>query len=254
MTSVELEGPSRPLQGMFLDKLRVASSTRRYADVPSLQEVAAEPEAIELEAACVYFDVRKSSVIANVVGRQAAARLLGALVQGAALIAEQYGGRVCDMHGDAALIILAGDRRADRAVQVAIRIRRYLVDSLRPTLSQLLRRTNRPRSEELVFDAGIGVDIGRMYVLRVETAGMTGAIWQGRCTNTAAKLANDTGSPCTVIITKEVFDALSPELRVNERAELLWTTEAELRVAGAARRVCSLVDLGPAGPDGCRPL
>jgi class 3 adenylate cyclase len=241
VTHVEADGALGPLREIALDVLRGPSETRRYTDVPSLEDVAAAPEPIELEACCLYFDVRGSSVIANALGRQATARLLRALVRGTAVLAEQHGGKVCDMHGDAALIIFAGAHRAERAVRVAMHIRRYVEDQLRPALAELLLRANKPRSAELVFDAGIGVDVGRLYVLCVDAPGLTGVIWQGRCTNTAAKLAKDIGPPCTVTITKEVFDALGPGVRVNGRAEPLWTAEEEVQVAGTARRVRSAV-------------
>lgn len=205
-------------------------SAVRSTMVPSMEEAAAARVPIEFGAACLYFDVRRSSTLMNVAGPELMARLLSALARGAAVIADQRDGKVCDLHGDAALIIFTGDGRAERAVEAALQLEKFVFDMLRPLVARHLG------PDGVGFDTGIGVDVGWLHVVGVKTGLVSGAIWEGRCTNTAAKLANISRTPAVVAITGEVYDLLSSSLREAG----LWNDEINTEVAGVDRRVRTL--------------
>ncbi|MCE9585627.1 hypothetical protein K8Q94_03345 [Candidatus Nomurabacteria bacterium] len=194
--------------------------------IPSVDEVAFGRFGKEVELAMLFIDVKESTKIVDAFRLKTAARMYQSFLRGVTLIALKNGGEVRSFNGDGVLVTFHGDSKCDNAVRSALQMMDFANTVLKPKLRSYF--VNNKQAQNLIFDCGIGIDIGNVFVVRGGAKGddNNDLVWVGNPTNYAVKLSAQSkvqtlGSlataPVTTVynihITNRVYVNLKPELK-----------------------------------------
>jgi class 3 adenylate cyclase len=204
--------------------------------VPSVDEVAFGRYGKEVELAMLFVDVKESTKIVDSFRLKTAARMYQSFLRGVTLICKKNGGEVRSFNGDGVLVTFYGDSKCDNAARSALQIMDFVKTVLKPKLYTYFK--NNKQAENLTFDCGIGIDTGKVFVVRGGAKGddNNDLVWVGNPTNYAVKLSAQSkvqyavvpgNSPVTTVynihITNRVFSELKPELKTSKGLGLLRT-------------------------------
>lgn len=195
--------------------------------VPSVDEVTFGRYGKEVEMAMLFIDVKESTKIVDAFRLKTAARMYQSFLRGVTLIALKNDGEVRSFNGDGVLITFHGDSKCNNAVRSALQMMDFVKNILKPKLKNYF--TNNKQLQNIVFDCGIGIDVGNVFVVRGGAKGddNNDLVWVGNPTNYAVKLSAQskvetpsslgTGIATTTIynihITNRVYAKLKPELK-----------------------------------------
>lgn len=178
----------------------------------------------EIDLAMLFIDIRSSTLIVDGFRRTTAAKMYKAFISGVTRIIRNNGGEVASFNGDGVLAAFAGDMRITIAAKTALNLSWLCTQVLRPRLRSYFERNLQLADVE--FDFGIGVDCGRVLVVR---AGMGGTnnndlVWVGNATNYAVKLAGWARDPYNVYVFEPFYEEVEASSRVNpdNPYQLMW--------------------------------
>ena len=201
--------------------------------VPSVDDVAFGRYGKEVELAMLFIDVKESTKIIDAFRLKTAARMYQSFLRGVALIALKNDGEVRSFNGDGVLVTFFGDTKCDNAVRSALQMMDFAKNILKPKLRSYF--ANNKQAQNLIFDCGIGIDVGNIFVVRGGTKGddNNDLVWVGNPTNYAVKLSAQSkvatqstlGTSITKVynihITNRVYSNLKPELKITKGNGLL---------------------------------
>lgn len=194
--------------------------------IPSVEEVAFGRYGKEVELAMLFIDVKESTKIVDAFRLKTAARMYQSFLRGVTLIALKNDGEIRSFNGDGVLITFYGDSKCNNAVRSALQMMDFVNNILKPKLRSYFIKNK--QAMNLVFDCGIGIDVGDIFVIRGGAKGddNNDLVWVGNPTNYAVKLSaqskvvipSNLGSDTTKIynihITNRVYSNLKPELKI----------------------------------------
>lgn len=193
--------------------------------MPSADEVAFGRYGKEVELAMLFIDVKESTKIVDAFRLKTAARMYQSFLRGVTLIALKNEGEVRSFNGDGVLVTFHGDSKCNNAVRSALQMMDFINNILKPKLKSYF--VNNKQAQNLIFDCGIGIDVGNIFVVRGGAKGddNNDLVWVGNPTNYAVKLsAQSKAATQTVLgtsiikiynihITNRVYSKLKPELK-----------------------------------------
>lgn len=194
--------------------------------IPSPDEVAFGRYGKEVELAMLFIDVKESTKIVDAFRLKTAARMYQSFLRAVTLISLKNNGEVRSFNGDGVLVTFYGDLKCNNAVRSALQMMDFVNSVLKPKLK--LYFLNNKQAQNLVFDCGIGIDVGNIFVVRGGAKGDNNndLVWVGNPTNYAVKLSAQSkvqisntinSTPTTKIynihITNRVYSKLKPELK-----------------------------------------
>lgn len=219
---------------MVSDYLAGTYETYEPTSVPEPGDIPLGKKAAKLSATALFIDIRQSSDITNSFRRQTAAKMLKAYFDGAVRIVRKNGGAVRSFNGDGMLALFTGDARSNNATKAAMQVDWFVSKVLRPKFNRLFEGNEGARGQRLSFSVGCGVDEGDIYAVRVGIRGTNDVAWVGRCTNTAAKLADILSGAGNIGVTRAVYNRLTGE-RVTTDGKNMWSGEAFREFGGISR-------------------
>jgi class 3 adenylate cyclase len=194
--------------------------------VPSPNEVAFGRYGKEVELAMLFIDVKESTKIVDAFRLKTAARMYQSFLRAVTLISLKNNGEVRSFNGDGVLVTFYGDSKCNNAVRSALQMMDFINSVLKPRLRTYF--SNNKQAQNLVFDCGIGIDVGNVFVVRGGAKGNDNndLVWVGNPTNYAVKLSAQSkvqvpsatnSTPITKIynihITSRVYSRLKPGLK-----------------------------------------
>jgi class 3 adenylate cyclase len=221
------------LQTMVANYMAGTYETVQTASVPAPEDVPLGNKAKVLTATALFIDIRQSSDITNTFRRQTAAKMLKSYFDGAVRIIRHNGGDVRSFNGDGMLALFVGKSQRNDAVRAAMQVKWFVRHVLAPKFNDFFDR-DAARGQRLDFAIGCGIDYGDIYAVKVGIRGTNDVAWVGRCTNTAAKLANVLRTPRNVGVTRAVYKALNKD-RKYSKGKLMWSDEKFARFGGVQR-------------------
>ncbi len=194
--------------------------------IPSAGEVAFGRYGKEVELAMLFIDVKESTKIVDAFRLKTAARMYQSFLRGVTLIALRNDGEVRSFNGDGVLVTFYGESKCNNAVRSAMQMMDFINTVLKPKLKNYF--VNNKQIQNVIFDCGIGIDVGNIFVVRGGAKGddNNDLVWVGNPTNYAVKLSAQSkveykklnGESATTVynihITNRVYSNLKPELKI----------------------------------------
>lgn len=223
---------------MVSDYLAGDYETYEPRGVPNPEDIALGNKAAKLDATTLFIDVRQSSDITNAFRRQTAAKMMKGYFDGAVRVINNNDGKVRSFNGDGMLAIFVGGTRSNNAVKAAMQVKWFVLHVLRPKFDRYFENNQSAAGQALGFSIGCGLDDGEIFAVRVGIRGTNDVAWVGRCTNTAAKLANDASSPREIAITRAVYQRLNDDRKfASNDGKHMWSDEWCLEIGGTTRAI-----------------
>lgn len=159
--------------------------------IPDVGDIALGKFGRELELAMLFIDIRESTAIVDGLRRTTAARMYKAFLWGVARIARMNNGELRSFNGDGVLVAFSGDQKRTHAAKAALQMSWFAQKVLKPKLDAVFQNNKQLSGKGIGFDFGIGIDVGKVLVVRGGIRGENNndLVWVGNATNYAVKLS-----------------------------------------------------------------
>ena len=194
------------------------------SSVPDVGDLAFGKSGKEIELAMLFIDIRESTTIVDGFRRVTAARMYKSFLWGVAQIARANSGELRSFNGDGVLMAFSGDAKCSNAAKAALQMSWFVKNTLKPKLEAYFSNNN--QLSDMEFDFDVGVDVGKVLVVRGGIRGENNndLVWVGNATNHAVKLSSVTDDGYHIFISEAVFKKLNDSSKYGGSAanELMW--------------------------------
>lgn len=197
--------------------------------IPDVGDIQLGKKGRELDLSMVFIDIRESTKIVDGFRRETAAKMYKSFLYSVAKIARSNDGELRSFNGDGVLIAFNGDLKRTNAVKASMQMAWYCKNILKPRLDSYF--SNNSQLKDINFDFGIGVDVGKILVVRGGIRGENNndLVWVGNATNYAVKLSSLSKEDYHIYISEDVYKNMNesskfggPEKK-NMWEERSWT-------------------------------
>ncbi|MGA2418994.1 MAG: adenylate/guanylate cyclase domain-containing protein [Candidatus Acidiferrum sp.] len=183
--------------------------------VPDDDSLTLGNDAVKLRATVLYADLAESTALVDSQTTYVAAEVYKTFLHCAAKIIRDEDGEITAYDGDRVMAVFIGDLKNTRAVRTAMKIHYAALYIIAPAMKAVYA-TNSYSLKHVV-----GVDTSGLFVAKTGVRGANDLVWVGRAANYAAKLASLPDAYPTYI-TKEVYDAMTSEMKVAQDGRVMW--------------------------------
>ncbi|MFD9029002.1 adenylate/guanylate cyclase domain-containing protein [Streptomyces parvulus] len=182
-------------------------SIRNGYVVPSTSDVGLyDNDAVKLNAVYLYADLLGSTKLARNFTPQTAGKVIRASLRTASTIIQKHNGKIRSYDGDRVMGIFIGDRKEDKAVEAAMKIKYAMEEMVKPTL---YRKLPTLETGGFIPRMCVGIASGEAFIARAGVRGSNDLVSIGRAPNVAAKLSDIRERPANhTYITEQVYDDL----------------------------------------------
>ncbi|OIO17018.1 hypothetical protein AUJ29_02020 [Candidatus Kuenenbacteria bacterium CG1_02_38_13] len=161
----------------------------------------------EIELAMLFIDIRESTKIVDGLRRTTAARMYKSFLWGVAKIARLNNGELRSFNGDGVLVVFIGDNKRTNVAKAALQMSWFAQKVLKPKLDAVFQNNQSLQGQGIEFDFGIGIDVGKVLVVRGGIRGENNndLVWVGNATNYAVKLSGLSKDGYHIYISEDVY-------------------------------------------------
>jgi class 3 adenylate cyclase len=139
--------------------------------IPDVKDLEFGKKGRELELAMMFIDIRESTKIVDGFRRITAAKMYKSFLWGMSQIARNNGGELRSFNGDGVLIAFIGDSKCTNAAKAGLQMSWFCRQILKPKLQAYFQ--DNEQLKNIDFDYGIGIDTGKVLVIRGEFEAIT---------------------------------------------------------------------------------
>ncbi|QPH53946.1 adenylate/guanylate cyclase domain-containing protein [Pontivivens ytuae] len=183
---------------------------REIKDMPNSQSVALAGGAVDLEAAYFYADLANSSRMIESYDRRVAAKLLKCFLDASVNLIKAEVGKVVSFDGDRVLGVFVGNDAATRAARAALKLNYVQSEIIIPRFNQHYVSVQR---SSLKISHCVGIDFGRVWIVRAGARGQNDLVSIGKPANFAAKLSDVRAGTYRTYISNEAYLRLDDGVR-----------------------------------------
>lgn len=202
------------------DKIVRGSWKRRDGTVvPESESLGLGNEAVDLEATFIYADLHDSTRLATH-NQEIAAEVFKAYLMGTTRIIRSLGGEIRSFDGDRVMGVLVEGAKNTNAADAGLKINHFFGQILTPAFNEFYKQKF---PTGLPLNQTVGIDTGKVMVVRSGIRNNNDLVWVGRAPNIAAKLSSIREDGYSTYITKDVFDALADSSKLGGNPkQLMW--------------------------------
>lgn len=196
--------------------------------VPTTDGVQLAGGATKIEATYLYADLARSTEIVRKLDNRIAAKLIKSYVQVAVNLIKANGGSVMSFDGDRVLGVFAEGAKNTNATRCALNIHYVLEQIIDPIF-----KDKYPGSlyEFFPLRHGIGIDSGKVWIVRAGARGDNDLVSIGNAANKAAKLSDIRNGPFGIYISENVRNYILDEVVFSYSGFDMWT-KSQVLLAG----------------------
>lgn len=203
-------------------------STRDGVVVPEPEDIALGNDAVKLEAAVLYADLRGSTDMVDNHKRHFAAEVYKTYLHCAGKIILAGEGVITAYDGDRVMAVFLGEMKRTNAARAALRIN-YAVKNIINSAIVMQYGAGTYEVKQVV-----GVDMTALFVARTGVWGNNDLVWVGPAANYAAKLCDLGQQGHSSYITHRVYDRMSDEVKTWNGKQIweerTWTAMNNMRI------------------------
>lgn len=196
--------------------------------VPEVTDIPFGKVGREMELAMLFIDIRESTKIVDGFRRRTSARMYKSFLWGVSKIARENSGELRSFNGDGVLVVFNGDSKRTNAVKAALQMKWFCQYILKPKIDTYFQSNK--QLQDLDFSFGIGVDVGRVLIIRggIKGENNNDLVWVGNATNYAVKLSSLSEDGYHVHISEDVYSGMNDSskfggaLNANMWEERVW--------------------------------
>lgn len=183
--------------------------------IPDVGDIEFGKKGRELDLAMLFIDIRESTKIVDGFRRVTAAKMYKSFLGGVTRIVKANGGQLCSFNGDGVLTAFIGDNKRTNAAKAALQLAWFCKKVLKPKMEQYFATNN--ELQDMKFRYGIGVDVGKVLVVRggIKGENNNDLVWAGNATNYAVKLSSLGEDGYHVYISKDVYSSMNDSSKIG---------------------------------------
>jgi len=194
-------------------------SRRDGTVVPENENLGLGNDAVDLEATFLYADLHDSTSLATH-HQSVAAEVFKAYLRGTTRIIRSLGGEVRSYDGDRVMGVFIGSLKNTNAAEAGLKINYFTTQILAPAFDQFYKK-DFPLG--LFLNQTVGIDTGKVMVVRSGIRNNNDLVWVGRAPNIAAKLSSIREGAYSTYVTKSVFDVMVDSSKYGgDPKQLMW--------------------------------
>jgi class 3 adenylate cyclase len=173
--------------------------------IPNVDDLRLGNHAKAIDAAMLFIDIRESTKIVDSLRRVTSARMYKSFLWGVAQIAKLNDGELRSFNGDGVLIVFMGNLKRTNASKASFQMSWFCQEILKPKMEEYFKK--KQQINDLDFNFGIGIDVGRVLVIRGGIRGDNNndLVWVGNATNYAVKLSSRSTGDYHIYISADVY-------------------------------------------------
>jgi class 3 adenylate cyclase len=189
--------------------------------IPDVADIAFGKNGTEIELTMLFIDIRESTKIVDGLRRTTAARMYKSFLWGVARIARLNNGELRSFNGDGVLMAFMGDRKRTNAAKAALQMSWFAQKVLKPKLDAVFQSNQQLRGDGIEFDFGIGIDVGKVLIVRGGIRGENNndLVWVGNATNYAVKLSALSKEGYHIYISDDVYKNMNKSSKFGGNPE-----------------------------------
>lgn len=176
--------------------------------IPDVTDLALGKIGKEIELAMLFIDIRESTKIVDSLRRTTAARMYKSFLWGVSKIARLNDGELRSFNGDGVLVAFIGDSKRTNTAKAALQMSWFAQKVLKPKLDAVFQDNQSLHGQDIEFDFGIGIDVGKVLVVRGGIRGENNndLVWVGNATNYAVKLSGLSKDGYHIYISEDIYN------------------------------------------------
>lgn len=190
--------------------------------IPEVADVPFGKTGKEMELAMLFIDIRESTKIVDGFRRRTAARMYKSFLWGVSKIARDNNGQLRSFNGDGVLVVFSGENKRTNAVKAALQMTWFCRKILKPKVEEFFE--NNKQLEDLNFDFGIGVDVGKVLVVRggIKGGNNNDLVWVGNATNYSVKFSSFSIDGYNTYISEDVYKKMADSSKFDDNGNDMW--------------------------------
>lgn len=203
--------------------------------IPDVDDIAFGKNGNEIELAMLFIDIRESTKIVDGLRRTTAARMYKSFLWGVAKIARLNDGELRSFNGDGVLVVFIGNNKRTNAAKAALQMSWFAQKVLKPKLDTVFQNNQSLQGQGIEFDFGIGIDVGKVLVVRGGIRGENNndLVWVGNATNYAVKLSGLSKDGYHIYISDDVYKNMDKSSKFGGSPEKdMWESRTWTDVDG----------------------
>ena len=196
-----------------------SSWTRRNGRVvPEYDELQLTNDAVAIEGAVLYADIKGSTNLVNEYTDNFAAKIYKAFLASVSTVINNNGGVITSFDGDRVMGVFIGDSKCSNSAKSGLQ----MFSAVRK-LNAMLRESYPTCGYTL--DYACGIDVSNIFIVRTGVRGANDLAWIGNAANIAAKLSEIRGQTGKTYITERLFDRLNVSSKYSsaDKTRCMWS-------------------------------
>lgn len=205
--------------------------------VPDVKDIPLGKNGKEIESTMLFIDIRESTKIVDNLRRITAAKMYKSFLWGISKIARLNDGDIRSFNGDGILVVFIGNSKNTNATRAALQMSWFAQQILKPKLDNVFKNNQGITQQEIDFDFGIGIDTGKVLVVRGGISGDNNSdlVWVGNATNYAVKLSDLSEGNFHIHVSEDIYNNIHDSTKFgldkfNMWEKRIWTSMNNLTV------------------------
>lgn len=209
-----------------IDQIVSASWNERDGTVvPDSDDVALTNGAVWLDAVVLYADLFDSTGLVSKISQKLAARVIRAYLSTMSRLINAWDGSVRSFDGDRVMGVFVGGSKNSNAGKCALRMNYAVQKVIRPKFESKFAAF---KEKGFQIEHCVGVDSGKLMVVRAGVRGSNDLVLVGRSANFAAKLSDIRNRPWHTYVTPAVYKRFDDGAKYSNGKDMWVATSRKM--------------------------
>ena len=203
------------------DILKTKWERKKGDSVPEAEDVRLGNEAVCIEGAVLYADLRGSTALVRNYKDFFAADIYKSFLRATCEVIRNNSGVITSFDGDRVMAVFVGNTKCSNAARTGLQIH-FIVTKINEKIKEVFHST------DYSINYSVGIDVSDLFIVRTGVRGANDLAWIGNAANVAAKLSEMSRINDRTFITKRLFDRLNEQSKIGgKNKECMWKNIGE---------------------------
>ncbi|GGC50179.1 guanylate cyclase [Parapedobacter defluvii] len=205
--------------------LNIAWDKRDGTVIPTTDSVTLKNGSVKVNATFLYADLAGSSLLARHCPWETTAKIIRAYLDSATRLIRYYNGEIRSFDGDRVMGVFMDGNKNTNAVRCAFALNWVVNKIIDPKSKEKFQSI---RDNSIDIRHCVGIDTGECVAVRAGIRNNNDLIWIGRPPSFAAKLSDVRDYPCSIFISRKVYDNMLDSVRFTIKDNVnMWHSDTE---------------------------
>ncbi|MBQ9789906.1 MAG: adenylate/guanylate cyclase domain-containing protein [Lentisphaeria bacterium] len=203
------------------DILKINWERKKGTKVPDAEDIQLGNEAVCMEGAVLYADLRGSTELVQKYKDFFVADIYKSFLRATCEVIKNNSGVITSFDGDRVMAVFVGDAKCSDAARTGLQIH-FIVTKINEKIKEVFPST------DYLINYAVGIDVSDLFIVRTGVRGANDLAWIGNAANVAAKLSEMLRKNDKTFITERIFVRLNEQSKFGgKNKECMWKNIGE---------------------------